>query len=202
MVRGKVELEFIMRNLVLASLFAATAFATPALAQDGDAPFTGPRVEGLVGWDRVQDGGKSDDWMYGVAVGYDAQMGGAVIGAEAEYSDSSNRACEGARTIADPRLCLKAGRDLYVGGRVGTAVGESTLLYAKAGYTNADAKFTEDDGEEEITLGKSHLDGIRVGAGVEQKLGSKAYIKGEYRYSNYEQGVERHQALAGVGIRF
>jgi outer membrane immunogenic protein len=191
-----------MRNLVLASLLA-TAFATPAFAQE-DAPFTGPRIEGQLGWDRVQGegGGKSDDLMYGVNVGYDAQMGGAVIGAEAEYSDSSNRACAGARTVADPRLCLKAGRDLYVGGRVGTAVGASTLVYAKAGYTNADAKFTSDDGDDETTLAKDHLDGVRVGAGVEQSLGGKAYVKGEYRYSNYEQGVERHQALAGVGIRF
>lgn len=191
-----------MRNLVLASLLA-TAMATPALAQDADAPFTGPRVEALVGWDRVQGGGsKSDDVGYGVALGYDAQMGGAVIGAEAEYSDSNNKSCVGARTAADPRDCLKAGRDLYVGGRVGTAIGASTLLYAKAGYTNADAKFTTDNGTTETTLAKSHLDGVRVGAGVEQKLGGNAYVKGEYRYSNYERGVERHQALAGVGIRF
>ena len=191
-----------MRKLVLASL-VAIAFATPALAQDADAPFTGPRVEGVVGWDRVQGGGsKSDDVMYGINAGYDAQMGGAVIGAEVEYSDSSNRACAGAKTVADPRLCLKAGRDLYAGARVGTVIGGRTLLYAKAGYTNADAKFTSDDGATETTLGKSHLDGVRVGAGVEQSLGNRIYLKGEYRYSNYEQGVERHQALAGVGVRF
>jgi outer membrane immunogenic protein len=189
-----------MRKLVLASL-VAIAFATPAMAQD--APFTGPRVEGVVGWDRVQGGGsKSDDVMYGINAGYDAQMGGAVIGAEVEYSDSSNRACSGAKTVADPRLCLKAGRDLYAGARVGTVVGGRTLLYAKAGYTNADAKFTSDNGTTETTLAKNHLDGIRVGAGVEQSLGNRVYLKGEYRYSNYEQGVERHQALAGVGVRF
>jgi len=191
-----------MRNLVLASLLA-TAFATPALAQETDAPFTGPRIEGQVGWDRVQgDGSRSDDVMYGVNAGYDTQMGGAVIGAEVEYSDSSNRACTGAKTVADPRLCLKAGRDLYAGARVGTVVGGRTLVYAKAGYTNADAKFTSDDGADETTLAKAHLDGVRVGAGVEQSLGDKLYVKGEYRYSNYELGVERHQALAGVGIRF
>lgn len=191
-----------MRNLVLASLLA-TAFATPALAQDADAPFTGPRIEGVVGWDRIQgDGTHSDDIGYGVIAGYDAQVGRAVIGGEVEYSDSDNRACAGATTLADPRLCLKAGRDLYVGGRVGTAITPSTLLYAKAGYTNASAKFTADDGVEEVTLDKTKLDGVRVGAGVEQKLGSKTYVKGEYRYSNYEAGVERHQVLAGVGIRF
>lgn len=190
-----------MRNLVLAALVATTA-AVPALAQDG-APFTGPRIEGVVGWDRVQSNGHQDDVMYGVNAGYDMQMGGAVVGAEVEYTDSDNRGCNnGAATVADPLLCLKAGRDLYVGGRVGTAVGASTLLYAKAGYTNADAKFTSNDGVDETTLSKTHLDGVRVGAGVEHKLGSKTYVKAEYRYSNYERGIERHQALAGVGVRF
>ena len=83
---------------------------------------------------------------YGAAVGYDMQMGGAVVGLEAEYSDSDNRTCVGSATVADPRVCLKSGRDLYAGGRVGTVVGGSTLLYAKAGYTNAQAKLTSDDG--------------------------------------------------------
>lgn len=190
-----------MRNLVLATLLATVA-ATPAFAQDA-APFTGPRVEGIVGWDRIQADGHDDDVMYGIAAGYDAQMGKAVIGGEVEYSDSNNQACNGAaKTAADPLLCVKAGRDLYAGARVGTTVGASTLLYAKAGYTNADAKFTSDNGTAETTLAKTHLDGVRVGAGIEQKLTGNAYLKGEYRYSNYERGVERHQALAGIGIRF
>ena len=192
-----------MRKILLASLLA-TAFAAPAMAQDSAAgPFTGPRIEGIVGWDRIQGSGdKSDDVMYGVAAGYDVQAGGAVIGGEVEYSDSDNRACGGAATVANPRICLKAGRDLYVGGRVGTVVGTSTLLYAKAGYTNADAKFTANDGTDEVTLDKAHLDVVRVGAGVEHKFGANTYVKAEYRYSNYEQGLERHQALAGVGFRF
>ena len=193
-----------MRKILLASLLA-TAFAAPAMAQDSaKGPFTGPRVEAIVGWDQVKgDGAKSDDVMYGVAAGYDVQAGGAVIGGEVEYSDSDNRACDGgAKTVADPRICLKAGRDLYVGGRVGTVVGASTLLYAKAGYTNADAKFTANNGTDEVTLDKTHLDGVRVGAGVEHKFGANTYVKAEYRYSNYEQGLERHQALAGVGFRF
>ena len=48
----------------------------------------------------------------------------------------------------------------------------------------------------------SNLDGIRVGGGVERALGGKSYVKTEYRYSNYQNGVSRHQVLAGVGIRF
>lgn len=190
-----------MRCFAYPALLAITAIS-PAMAQES-APFTGPRVEGLVGIDRVQSDADKDDAVgYGAAIGYDMQMGGAVVGAEAEYSDSDNRSCAGAATVADPRLCLKTGRDLYVGGRVGTVVGGSTLLYAKAGYTNAQAKLTSDDGTDQITLDKSNLDGARVGAGVEHAIGPRSYVKAEYRYSNYEAGVERHQGMAGFGFRF
>jgi outer membrane immunogenic protein len=192
-----------MRSFALA-LFLSAAAASPAHAQDdASAPFTGPRVEGLVGWDRVQANDDHDDAIgYGVGVGYDMQMGGAVVGVEAEYSDSDNRTCVGARTVADPRICVKSGRDLYAGARVGTLVTPSMLLYAKAGYTNAQAKLTSDDGTDQITLDKTKLDGIRVGGGAEYALGTNSFAKAEYRYSNYEQGVERHQVMGGFGFRF
>jgi outer membrane immunogenic protein len=191
-----------MRCFAYAALLATAAVVTPAMAQES-APFTGPRVEGLVGWDHVKSGGDHDDAVgYGAAVGYDMQMGGAVVGLEGEYSDSDSRACAGAASVADPRLCVKAGRDLYAGARVGTVVGGSTLLYAKAGYTNAQAKLTSDDGVDQVTLGKSNLDGVRVGAGAEHAIGTHSFVKAEYRYSNYEAGVERHQAMAGFGYRF
>ena len=190
-----------MRCFAYAALLATTA-VSPALAQES-APFTGPRVEGLVGVDRVQtDSGRDDAVGYGAAVGYDMQMGGALVGVDAEYSDSDARSCAGAASVADPRLCVKTGRDLYAGARVGTVVGGSTLLYAKAGYTNAQAKLTGDDGTGQITLDKTNLDGVRVGAGVEHAVGPRSFVKAEYRYSNYERGVERHQAMAGFGFRF
>jgi outer membrane immunogenic protein len=194
-------MEFIMRRLVSTALLAFAA-ATPAFAQDS-APFTGPRVEGVVGWDRVQAGGSHDDGVqYGIGAGYDFAAGGTILGVEAEASDSNVRECAGSKTLADPRLCLKAGRDLYVGGRVGKVIGGKTLLYAKAGYTNARAKLTQDDGTDQVTLGNSNLDGIRVGAGAEYAVGSNAYVKAEYRYSNYENGVSRNQVLGGFGVRF
>lgn len=195
-----------MRSFAYPALLATAAAvglaaAAPASAQ-ASAPFTGARVEGLAGWDRLQNGGHSDDFMYGVAGGYDFQAGSALVGIEGEASDSNNKACEGARTVADPRVCAKAARDLYVGGRVGTVVGGKALLYAKAGYTNARAKLTSDNGTTEITLGKTNFDGVRVGGGAEVAVGPNAFIKAEYRYSNYEEGLERHQVVGGFGFRF
>ena len=61
------------------------------------------------------------------------------------------------------------------------------------------------------------LDGYRVGAGVEQSIGTNTYAKLEYRYSNYSSAdfrfdgnttdsfdvdTDRHQVLVGVGMRF
>ena len=165
------------------SAFAALAIAgaTPALAQDG-ASFTGPRIEAIVGYDHVKISGLGSDGglAYGVGAGYDFQLGGAVAGIEAEISDASTK-----------ESGLKAGRDLYAGARIGGAVGANTLLYAKAGYTNARVSGG----------GHINLDGFRVGAGIEHSLG-QAYLKAEYRYSNYELGVSRHQVVGGVGIRF
>ena len=190
-----------MRKVATALLLASAVAATPALAQDA-ANFSGPRVEGVIGWDRVQaNGGHDDGLLYGIGAGYDFQNGNMVYGLETELTDSDTKSCVGATTAADPRLCAKTGRDLYVGGRVGAVVGGSTLLYAKAGYTNARFKGSIDDGTVFISDG-NNLDGVRVGAGAEYAIGTNSYLKAEYRYSNYEQGLERHQALAGFGFRF
>ena len=69
----------------------------------------------------------------------------------------------------------------------------NTAIYGKAGYTNARI---------ESSVGNENGDGLRVGGGVERKLGQNLFGKVEYRYSNYEADVERHQIVAGLGMRF
>lgn len=192
-----------MKNILIAALTAG-AFATPALAQEA-APFTGFRVEALAGYDNIKgNGGGRDGIAYGGAAGYDFQLGSAVAGIEGEYLDSDTNGCETAFLTANDRICANGKRDLYVGGRLGFAAAPSTLLYAKAGYTNAKVRVNYTDiatPANSFTV-SDELDGIRVGAGVEQKLGTNLYAKAEYRYSNYESGIERHQVLGGVGFRF
>jgi outer membrane immunogenic protein len=197
-----------MRRFAFAALLAAplalAAVAAPAVAQDGAAPFTGVHVEGLAGWDDIRNHGHSNDFMYGVAGGYDVALGNGIrVGIDGEVSDSDNKSCFGAKTAADPRLCAKAGRDLYVGGRVGKVVaGGRGLLYASAGYTNARMKITENDGDGQFTLDHTNLDGVRLGVGGEYSLTRNTFLKAEYRYSNYEQGFSRNQLVGGFGVRF
>lgn len=191
-----------MRSVAFTALLAlpALAAAMPAAAQR--APFTGLRVEGNLGWDRLQNDGHSDDITYGISGGYDVNMGPALVGIEAGIDDSDNKSCSGAETVVSPRFCAKAARDIYVGGRVGKVINPRTLIYAKAGYTNARMKLTADDGDDRVTLAHTNLDGVRLGAGAEYALSPNSYVKAEYRYSNYEQGFSRNQVVGGFGFRF
>lgn len=218
-----------MYKYVAVALLAGAAI-TPAAAQDAS-PFTGPRVEGLAGYDVLRSG-EEDDGVetgdnegnesieglgYGVAVGYDFGVRGAVFGVEAEYLDSTGEA-EGTESIDGTEFLgrIETGRDLYLGGRVGFTVTPTTLLYAKAGYTNLsiESAFTSDTDNVDFD---TTVDGYRLGAGVEQMLGRNVYAKAEYRYSNYnglqfdddlfgdeslDIDLDRHQVMAGVGVRF
>jgi outer membrane immunogenic protein len=216
---------------MLAALLAGTV-ATPAFAQaSGDAsPFTGLRVEGLAGYDSLRSGDRDDDGVdsnedngdesvdgigFGVGVGYDFDLGGVVAGVEGEFMEStgdqdSNESIDGVNFTSN----FDIGRDLYVGGRVGFRAGPSTLVYGKAGYTNTSIEANFAGGGDKFEF-DTNVDGYRLGAGIEQLFGRNAYGKIEYRYSNYnsldfsddedfETGIDldRHQVVAGVGLRF
>ncbi|KAI1692348.1 outer membrane protein beta-barrel domain-containing protein [Ditylenchus destructor] len=153
-----------MRKLVLAAL-AASAMATPAFAQDTS--FTGPRIEALVGYDTAKDGtgqdaGSSDGVTYGGAIGYDFQIGGAVIGAEAELTGSSVDTRADSLLVAGDRLVTDMGRDIYVGARAGVAITPTTLLYAKGGYTNAKVNTTYEVGNTKTEI-SDDMEGFRIG---------------------------------------
>jgi outer membrane immunogenic protein len=199
-----------MRFVLSTAAAVACALAAPALAQDGPpppeaSPFTGAHVELLGGLDNVRSQGEGETGLlYGVAGGFDWQAGQAVIGLEAEASGATTKQTVRDFLAAGDRLRLRAGRDLYVGARAGVVAGGSTLIYAKAGYTNARERLTYDDGTAANTLGfrvGENLDGVRAGAGAEFTAG-RFLIKAEYRYSNYEADVVRHQGVVGVGVRF
>jgi outer membrane immunogenic protein len=190
-----------MRKYIAAALLAGT-LATPALAQES-ANLGGLRVEGLIGYETtdVEDEG-ADGLAYGVGIGYDVQSGGAVFGIEAEAGKSEVDECVSNAVAVGDVLCADSGRDLYVGGRVGAAFGANSLVYLKGGYTNARMELEYDPAVGNTVVTKEDLDGVRVGGGVQFGLGPNLYGKAEYRYSNYEQGFDKHQGLVGVGFRF
>ncbi|HEU0310103.1 MAG TPA: porin family protein [Sphingomicrobium sp.] len=177
---------------ILFACVATAAFlsATPTLAQE--AP-VGPRVEAIVGYDRVKALGEKDGGaLFGIGAGYDFAVGPAIsLGADIEATESTQK--EGDEDIAQ----VKAARDLYAGGRVNFAVAPKANLYLKAGYTNA--RFKATDG---VDTASENFDGYRLGAGGQLNLAGKAYVGAEYRYSNYEQGISRNQLALTLGTRF
>lgn len=223
-----------MTATLLAAGAAVTAAAVPSLAaaQDGRAPFVGPRVEAIVGYDHLRSGSSVDNdasrdlkqsidgVTYGVGVGYDTALGNSVrAGVEAEISDSSAKwDNNNSRPNTFNLGRVTADRDIYVGGRIGFVTSPSTMVYVKGGYTNARFGLEGTDG----TVNRNQrldTDGYRVGAGVEYQLSGNAYVKGEYRYSNYSKGefdfagttpdssrfnidTDRHQVVVGAGLRF
>jgi len=194
-----------MRKFAFAAALLAGTIATPTLAQDNP-NLGGFHVDGIVGYDRtgIQDQ-HANGVTYGVGAGYDFRAGNAIFGVEAEASDSTaDRSVDGA-VIATDTLRVRAGRDLYVGGRVGVGVGGNSLIYAKAGYTNARFRVDYEDGTAATApdfIQRTNLDGIRAGVGAQIGVGSNAYLRTEYRYSNYQDGVDRHQVVGGFGVRF
>jgi outer membrane immunogenic protein len=171
---------------------AAVLASTPALAQNVAAP-VGPRVEAVLGYDKVKAAGEHDGGaLFGIGAGYDFAVAPSVsLGVDVEATESTQK--EGDEDIAE----IKAGRDLYAGLRANMAVAPNANLYVKGGYTNA--RFKASDGIDSFS---ENFDGYRLGAGGQLGIGGKAYVGGEYRYSNYEAGLARHQLAMTVGTRF
>ncbi len=162
----------------------------------------------------------------GVGVGFDFAVGGFLLGVEGEVSSSHADARIEDGDLEDFGIGanLEADRDLYAGVRIGKIVGSNGLIYLKGGYTNARYDIDANDGTSTIVTDVD-LDGYRVGAGGEYALSENTFLKLEYRYSNYKKGefdfrdndffdddtgesgrfdadLDRHQVVAGVGIRF
>ena len=82
------------------------------------------------------------------------------------------------------RISVNAGRDFYVGARLGFCPGRNGLLYAKAGYIDAsiEGEYDDETGEiaDEVSFG-----GFRIGGGGEIDFGTNYAIGVEYRYSDY-----------------
>jgi outer membrane immunogenic protein len=224
-------MELNMKKVLVCLATGTALVSVPALAQSTDTSFTGPYVQAVAGLDINKAGSSIDDdvssnnhdtskgFLYGGGLGYDYDFGSAVIGAEAEYTDST------AKTRFDNGAAenfglgnVKAKRDLYVGARAGFKAAPSTLIYVKGGYTNARFGVLAGDGTDNSRINLD-ADGWRLGAGVEQKMGTNAFAKLEYRYSNYSKAeadfrdnfpdsdrfnvdLDRHQVVAAVGYRF
>jgi outer membrane immunogenic protein len=183
--------------------FAQEAEKTPAQS------FAGPRIEATIGLDKSSDDRFLDNGVTGMraggAIGYDIAIGKRVtLGVEGGigWMVAGNAEVGPFPPTVPDNYKYSAGRDIDVSGRLGYALSPKTLIYGKAGWASQSHHV-------ETSSGQSYnwkSDGLRLGAGLEQKLTSNIYAKAEYRYTRYEDnGIDkkdRHQLLTGIGVRF
>ena len=181
----------------LASVAVFAAAAAPASAE-------GFRAEIHGGWDNIRADGEGDSGIvYGLGAGYDFAIGEkAEIGLDLSSDLSSLEECQVGALVPSDQACIHARRDLAAAIRLGYKVTDRGTLYALAGYSNARFRFDYTTPAGVTTRDGANLDGFRLGAGYQQGFGGNMYGKVEYRYSNYEADVTRHQVLLGVGVNF
>ncbi len=212
-----------MLKIVLLATVALVA-ATPAMAAD----FTGPRAEVRLGWDRTalrlayDDGetafagtGRDDGFSLGAELGYDVAVGGtAVVGAYAGLSGATTKECS--EVFGEDEACLKLGRNITVGARIGAAVTPQALLYVKAGYSNGQLRATyEDFADSDFdTSDRSNRSGAHLGLGGEYNVSKTGYLKLEAIRTNYKDykysdefvdtnlDARRTEVVIGFGLRF
>jgi outer membrane immunogenic protein len=196
-----------MKKLCLLALpLLAAALPSQAAAQDDDAAANGGfRLELMAGYDDIRADPDGDDdtssfhgAVYGVGAGFDMPLGAVSFGidAEATFTTTDLKITQGE---------LAAGRDLYVGGRITGHVSNSVALYGKLGYTNLAFRTDLNDGQQVPDLEvRGTLNGLRAAFGVVMNVDEEdgVYYGVEARYSNYEAGVSRRQAMLVIGARF
>ncbi len=212
-----------MLKIVLLATVALAA-ATPAMAAD----FVGPRAEVRLGAERTalrlsyDDGetafagtGRDDGFSVGGEVGYDVALGGtAVVGAYAGASIATTKDCT--EVFGDDEACLKLGRNLTVGARIGAAVSPQALLYVKGGYSNGQLRATyEDFADSDFNTNESsNRSGAHLGLGGEYNVSDTGYLKLEAIRTNYKAykysdefvdtnlDARRTEVVIGFGLRF
>lgn len=219
-----------MKYALFTAASAAAILSTPVAAQEADR-FPGAHISITAGVDHTSADVQYEDTafpadnfresesttgiVYGIAAGYDFRLSpGAYFGVEGGYEMADNERCE--EIFGGDEGCFSLKRNWFAGVRGGTRLSASTMFYGGAAYVNGKARisyvdpafpadnFTESDDR----------DGYRLSLGLENRFGGNVFGKLEYRYSNYSNyelqdgtesyalGFQRHQVVAGVGVRF
>ena len=127
---------------------------------------------------------------YGVHAGFDAELGGLVVGAVAEYDrhNVEDSVSAFSTTPAFYTLTRELRSSYGVRARAGAAITPSTLLYGTAGVVRGSFRqsFATSNTANAfaITDAKTKGWGYRLGGGLEQKLGGNFSVGALYLYSS------------------
>ena len=199
-------------KLFLFCAISPAALTAPAAAQETTI-FDGPFVGVQLGWQQDRRSATTslvpptttrvtgDGLVYGGQVGYDANIGGAVLGLEGSITGRSGNSGSAA-------LDFETDRTINVTARAGLLVSPESLLYTRGGYSNARFSLTNPAGNSESR------NGYTLGAGYERSLTDKISARIEYAYSNHGSSSlpgmggpvvindRRHGVTTGFNLRF
>ena len=192
-----------------------TALALLASAQAASAQgiqLRGVRADAQVGIDRFYSEGNNDNHLaYGAALGVDTFVGSNfVLGLEGTFLNSR---AENITRDGPGVAYRKSFEEWGAAIRAGVMTSPSTLFYVKGGFVvNEQRKYFNADpvATPGIPVNTAFGDyynhyrtkGYVVGAGVEQMLGERVYVKAEGRYANYRTNSSRLTGLLGLGVLF
>lgn len=177
-------------------LFVAAAglllISSPALAE------TTPWVGATAGIN-INGGGVSVAGRAGV----DTTIGkNAFIGIGLGAGKNGAKDCYDSYLNLGDQLCIKGGRELLAEARLGYETNGKTKIYGVLGYTSLGIKGTYTYRGQTGVSPTSTLNGVSAGFGVETMIGSKAFLRSEFRYGNYEGGVTSTSLMPTIGFKF
>lgn len=226
-----------MKKTAVLAAFGAACLAAPAYAEDTD--WTGAYIGVHAGYSATKSdsavtlGGQwsaesaalqnevvsnwsakqsLDDMNFGAQIGYNYDVGGAVIGLEADFSvlNGANVASTGpVATTSFPALSYDYGNRLdpknqfSVKARLGAPMGK-TLIYAHGGWawTRAEvgAEILSNANYSKEGRVTETFDGFTVGAGIEHKFSPAVSARIEYAYT--DQGDVTYTTSYRAGSSF
>lgn len=162
----------------------------------------GVRADASVALDRFYSEGNNDNQIgYGASLGVDTFVGdNFVLGVEGTFLNSRAENV----TRDGPGVAYRKSFEEWGGAiRAGVMMTPATLVYAKGGFVvNEQRKYFDADNPFGSYYNHYRTKGYVVGAGVEQMLGDRLYLKAEGRYANYKTNSSRLTGLIGLGVLF
>lgn len=163
--------------------------------------------------DNFSDRRKPEGFNFGAQLGYNYQTAGNfVIGAEGDFSVLSANDARSTGLVATtpfPALSYNFGNSVdakhmfSLRAKAGVALNK-TLIYATGGWawvnTEFGATMQSNGGYNKAGTAKKTLDGFIIGAGVEQKLGSKVSARIDYAFT--DQGKHIYSTAYQPGSSF
>jgi len=214
----------IFAGFLIASSAAASAFATPACANDWEgvslgigggygmakndlSVATGPEISSFIDAGIGINGFGGSGGFATLSAGYDHVLfGPLIVGAFIDYdfSDISTNISAGSElgeVSAD--INFKIENQLSIGGRLGYLIAPTTLFFSTFGYAHAETSNIKanlnlgGDSGGGTLAGVGSFDGYFLGGGVETLISNGFSIKAEYRYTSLQ--AESLDILPGSG---